>query len=146
MHALHHHYALGAPVPMYLGQDQQIGTLEIAPQLRAVGRLAHQVQLVVQVLVELGHHLARLEPPAIRPEGFEQAGGDLQQGDVVFDDGLDAGTQDLYRDFAAAVLFMQHGEMHLRHRGRGDRLAIELGEDLFHRPAVGLLQFGDGQV
>jgi hypothetical protein len=105
---------------MHLGQDQQVGTLEIAPQLRAVGGLAHQVELVVQVLVELGHHFARLQAPAVGPEGFQQAGGHLQQGDVVLDHRLDAGAQDLHRDLAA---IRQHREMHLGHRGRGHRLA-----------------------
>ena len=146
VHAFHDHHAGGAPVPVHFGQDQQVGTLEVAPQLRAVGRLAHQVQLVVQVFVELGDYLARLEPPAIRPDGFQQVGGNLQQGDVMLDHGQDAGAQDLHRDFAAAVLLVQYREMHLGYRGRGHRLALEPGEDLVHRFAVSLLQFGDGQV
>jgi hypothetical protein len=32
-------------------------------RLGGTGRLAYQVQLVVQVFVELGHHLTRLQPP-----------------------------------------------------------------------------------
>jgi hypothetical protein len=142
MHALHDHHAFAAPIPVHFGQHQQLGAGEVAPQLRAVGGLAHQVQLVVQVLVELGHHFARLQPPAIGPEFFQQVGGHLQQCDVMFDDRQDAGAQDLDRDFAA---IRQHREMHLGHRGRGHRLAIEAGEDLVHRLAVGLLQLGDGQ-
>jgi hypothetical protein len=108
-----------APIPVHLGQHQQVGAGEVAPQLRAVGGFAHQVELVVQVLVELGHHFARLQAPAVGPQFFQQAGGHLQQRDVMLDDGLDAGAQDLDRDFAA---IRQHGEMHLRHRGRGHRL------------------------
>jgi hypothetical protein len=34
-------------------------------------------------------------------------------------------------------------EMHLRHRGGGHRAALEAGEDLVHRLAVGLLQLRD---
>ncbi len=143
VHALHDHHAGGAPVPIHLGQDQQVGALEIAPQLRAVGRLAHQVQFVVQILVELGHHLARLQAPAVGPEGFQQAGGDLQQRDVMLDHRLDAGAQDLDRDLASV---RQHREMHLGYRGRGHRLALEGGEHLIHRLAIGLFQFGDGQL
>ncbi len=60
----------------------------------------------------------------------------------MFDDGQDAGAQDLDRDLAA---IREHREMHLGHRGRGHRGALEVGEDLVHRLAVGLLQLGDGQ-
>jgi hypothetical protein len=127
---------------VHLGQDQQVGTFEIAPQLRTVGGLAHQVQFVVQVLVELRHHFPRLESPAIGPEGFQQVGGDLQQRNVMLDHRLDAGAQDLDRDLAA---IRQHREMHLRHRRRGNRRPVEGGEDLVHRLAIGLFELGDGQ-
>jgi hypothetical protein len=61
----------------------------------------------------------------------------FQQRDVVRDDALDARAQDLDRDLAAVG---QLGEVHLRHRGRGHRLALEVGEHLVHRLAVGALQ------
>jgi hypothetical protein len=92
---------VAAPVPVHLGQHQQVGILEVAPQLRAVGGLAHQVELVMQVLVELGHHFARLQAAAVGPQFFQQVGGHLQQRDVVLDDRLDAGAQDLDRHLAA---------------------------------------------
>ena len=42
----------------------------IAPQLRRVARFAHQIQLVVQVVVKLGHHFTRLEAFAIARQAF----------------------------------------------------------------------------
>ena len=65
VHALHHDHARGAQVPHHLGHQHQVQALHVAPQLRGVGGLAHQVELVVQVDVELGHHLARLQPLAV---------------------------------------------------------------------------------
>ena len=56
---------------------------EIAPQLARVGRLAQQVQLVVEVALELGHHLARLQPPAVAPAALDQAGGGVEQRQVA---------------------------------------------------------------
>jgi hypothetical protein len=93
-------------------------------------------------LVELRHYFARFQAPAVGPELFQQAGGHLQQGDVMLDDGFDAGAQDLDGDLAAVGQF---GEMHLRHRGRGDRGAVEAGEDLVHRFTVGRFKLGDGE-
>jgi hypothetical protein len=94
----------------------------------------------MQVLVELGHHFARLQAAAVGPQSLQQAGGHLEQRDVMLDHRLDAGAQDLYGYFAAV---RQFGEMHLRHRGRGHRAALEAGEDLVHRLAIGLFQLRD---
>ena len=51
---LHHHHRLLAPVPIHLGHVEQWRACKVAPQLGAVGRLAYQIQLVVQIFVELG--------------------------------------------------------------------------------------------
>ena len=45
-HPLHHHHLAGAVVPVHLGHLQQRRILEVAAQQRAVGGLAHQVELV----------------------------------------------------------------------------------------------------
>ena len=77
---------------------------EVAPQLRGIGRFAHQVQFVVQVLGEFGDHLARLQALAVRPELFEQHRQRVEQGQVVLDDRQHVRAQDLDRHFVAAVL------------------------------------------
>jgi hypothetical protein len=109
--------------------------------LRAVGRFAHQVELVFQVLLEFRYHFARAQPLAVGEEFFDHAGGGVQQRDVVCDHRGDAGSQHLHCDRGAVV---QAGEMHLRHRGRSHRVGIEFGEHLRQRPAVGGLQRGGG--
>jgi hypothetical protein len=115
---------------------------EVAPQLGAVGRLAHQVQLVLQVLGELRHHLARLQAAAVRPQHLDQAGGGIEQGDVVGDDAADARPQDLHCHLAPVG---QGGEVHLRHRGARHRIGRECGEHFRHRLAEGALQLGRRQ-
>ena len=77
-HALHHHDARGTPIPMYFRHQQQVGVQKIVTQLRAIRRFTHQIKLVVQVLGEFRHHLARLEAATICPETLKQAGGDAQ--------------------------------------------------------------------
>ena len=71
-----------------------------------------------------------------------QSGQRVEQGDVVVDDRRDARPENLDRHFAAVG---QGRKVHLRHRGRGDRLDIETREDLADRFAVGMLEFGDRQ-
>ena len=67
------------------GTMHQVQALHVAPQLRGVGGLAHQVELVVQVVVELGHHLARLQPLAVGAEPLDPARQRVQQRQVVLD-------------------------------------------------------------
>ena len=65
--ALHDQHGLGAEIPGHLGDAQHPRALEVAAQLRGVGGLAHEVELVVQDLVELGHDLARAQALAVTP-------------------------------------------------------------------------------
>ena len=51
---------------------------EIAPELRAVGGLAHQVELVFQMLLELRHHFARAQPFAVGEQLLHQPGGGVE--------------------------------------------------------------------
>ena len=56
------------------GTSTRPQALHVVAQLRGVGGLAHQVELVVQVGVELGHHLARLEaPPSVDRRSIQPA-------------------------------------------------------------------------
>ncbi len=119
---------------------------EVAAQLRGVGRFAHQVQFVAQVFGEFGDHLARLQALAVRPQPFEQHRQRVEQGQVVLDDRQHVRAQDLDRDFVAAVFLLEHCEMDLGDRRRGDRHRVELGEDLARRAAISLFDFGQRQM
>jgi hypothetical protein len=85
VHALHHDHAAGAVIPVHLRHHQQVRAGEVAAQLAGLGRLAHQVEFVVQVFVELGHDFARLQAAAVGPHPFDQAGGHLHQRQVFVD-------------------------------------------------------------
>ncbi len=90
VHALHGEHRAGRALPDHLGHDQHVAAprlgAEIAAQLAAVGGLSHQVELVVQVLVELGHDLARLEPPAVWAQPLDDARHHAQERHVLLDD------------------------------------------------------------
>ena len=138
VHALHHHDAPRAVVPVDRRHREQRRVREIAPQQRGVRRLAHQVRLVVQVARELGHHLARLEAPPVRPESLDQPRGGLEQQHVLRDRLLDAGPQHLHGDFGAVL---ERAQVHLRDRGAGDGLILEIGEYLLDALAQRTVRF-----
>jgi len=77
-------------VPDHLGDQHQIKALHVAAQLGRVGRFAHQVQLVVQVFVKLGHHLAGFEAFAVGAQVFHPARHHAHQAQVFVDDGQHA--------------------------------------------------------
>ncbi len=146
VHALHHDDVAAAVVPVHLGHPQQPRAGEVAPQLRAVGGLAHQVQFVVQVLVELGHHFARAQPLAVAPQLLHQQRAGLQQRQVLVDRRVHAGPQHLDRDLAAGQRAApEHGEVHLRDRGAGHRLVLEAGEHLVEPAAEAALDLAHRQ-
>ena len=61
MDPLHDHDLAPAQVPVDLRHVQHRGTREIAPQLRGVGRLAHQVKLIEDRPLVVGHDLGRAQ-------------------------------------------------------------------------------------
>jgi hypothetical protein len=144
-HALHDHHRRRALIPVHFGHLQQPRTAEVAPQLRAVGGFAHQVEFVVEILGELADDFARLQPLAVRPDLFEQTGEGVEQRQIAGNDAVHAGAQDLDRDLVAPVLGPQAGEMDLGDRGAGHRRRIEFGKHLTGRPAIGLLDLRQGE-
>ena len=74
VHALHHDHVAACSSPSTIsGTSSSVEAVHVAAQLRRVGGLAHQVELVVQVLVELGDHLARLQPLAVGRQPLDPA-------------------------------------------------------------------------
>ena len=135
-HALHHqHLGLGG-VPVDAGDHQERRVAEVAAQQRAVRGLAREVELVAEVLLELGDDRARLQALAVRPQPLDQHRRGVHQREVLLDHAGDRRAQHLDRDRRrrAAVLRRQLGEVHLRDRRARDRLALERCEDLA-RPA-----------
>ena len=131
VHALHHHHVGVAEVPENLGHQQQVQPFHVAAQLRGIGGLAHQVQLIVEVGVELGHHFARLEALAVAGELFHPTGHHVHERQVFVDDALHAWAHHLDGHLAlVAFAVADGGKVHLRNRGAGHGLALE-GEKNF---------------
>ena len=141
LHAVHHHHVFRAPVPIHFGHGEQRRIPEIASELRAVGRLPHQIELVFQMFLELGDHLARTQAPAVGEQRLDQSRQRIEQADVVRDHRADAGAQHFHRDRFAV---RQAREMHLRDRSRGDRHGVEFDESFAHGLAQGGFDGGDG--
>ncbi len=136
VHALHHEHLGGAPVPEHLGHQQQVGVGEVAAQLAGVGGLAHQVEFIVQVLVELGDHLARLQALAVGPQLLHPRGHVAHQREIAVDHRQHAGAQHLHGHLAAIVgTAAQRGEVHLRDRGARHRMMVEAMEQRRQRLA-----------
>ena len=145
IHALHHQHFGADPVPEHLRHHDQMQIGHVAAQLGGTGGFAHQVQLIVQVLVELGHHLARLEALAVGRQAVYPRGHHADQAHILVDDLQHAGAQHFHRHLAlASVLVTQGGEMHLRDGCAGHRLPIEAQENLADRLAERPLDDGDG--
>ena len=103
---------------------------EVAPQLAGVGGLAHQVQFIVQVVVEFRNHVARAQAFAVGPQPLDQACCDAHQVEVTFNHAEHVGTQHLDGDLAAIV---QDRKMHLRDRRGGDRIVVKRPEQQVRR-------------
>ena len=131
-HALHHHHALRAQVPVHRGHEEQRRAGEVAAELARVRRFAHQIELVVEVARELGHHLARLEAAAFGPPALGERRAGLEQREVAGDRRLDARAQHLDRDLGAVV---QPAEMHLGDRGACHGLRFERTEHVLNASA-----------
>ena len=134
-HALHDDHGLGAQLPVHLRHHDQLQAFHVAAQLSGIGGFAHQIELVVQVVVELGNHFARLQSLAIGRQPLDPARQGAHQRDVVVDHRQHVGSQHLDGNFAAVL---QRGEMNLRDRSTGHRLDLEAGEHGFDALAESL--------
>ena len=140
---LHHQHVAAAVVPVHLRDAQQRGALEVALELIGVGRLAHQVQLVVQVVVELVDHFHGAQPPGVGRQAHGQRGAGAQQAQVVLDHVQHARAQHLHGHLGAVV---QAGTVNLGDGGRGDGLAAELGKGLLQPHLQPALDLGYGLI
>ena len=144
-HTLHHDHLGVAEVPEHLGNQHQVQPLHVAAQLRGIGGLLDQVEFVVQVVVEFGHHLARLQAFAVGAEFFHPTRHGAHQLQVFLDGRAHAGAQDLdghITQLARAVA--DGGKVHLCNRGAGHGHTFEMGKHLVHRTPERTLDGGDG--
>ncbi|OIQ69283.1 hypothetical protein GALL_491170 [mine drainage metagenome] len=147
LHALHDHDVGHAIVPEHLGNQNQVKIGHVAPQLCRTGGLTHQVQLIVQVLVKLGHHFARLEPFAVIGQTVDPASHHSHQVQVFVDGRQHARTQHFDGNFtmlSAAVL--EYGKVHLGDRGAGDWLALKRHKNVVHLFLESFLDDGNGHL
>ena len=129
-----------AEIPEHLGDQHQVQAFHVAAQLGSVRGLAHQVKLVVQVGVELGHHLARLEALAVGRELLDQLGHRAHQRQVAVDHRQHARAQHLDGNIAQlARTGADGGKVHLGNRGAGNGLFVKADKDLGQRLAEGPL-------
>ncbi|MCY1205597.1 hypothetical protein D9M72_171490 [compost metagenome] len=139
--AFHHQHLGAAPVPVDLGHVEQRRAVEVAAQLAGVGRLAQQVELVVDGLLVVVHHFYRAQAAGVGGHALGQAGEEEQPGEVLADDRPQVGADHLHHHFLAAF---QLGSVDLGHRGRGQRLDVEAGEHLADPGAQLFLDTRDG--
>ena len=143
VHALHDQDFGGAQVPPHLGDEHQVQPLHVAAQLGCTGGFAHQIQLVVQVFVELGHHLAWLQSLAICRQAFHPAGHHAHQAQVLVDDIEHARPQHLHCHLTwLALPVAQHGKVHLGDGRTGHRGVLKRIKQLGQGLAQGALDGG----
>ncbi len=145
VHALHHHHLGVAIVPKHFGNQHQIEPLHVAPQLGRVGRFAQQVQLVVQVFVELGHHLARFEAFALGRQRVHPTGHHAHEAQVFVNNRQHVGPQHLDRHFASALATVaQDSKVDLGDGGAGHGHLVKLRKNRVQRFAKSAFDGGHG--
>ena len=85
IHPLHHHHAPRGVIPADFRHGDQIAALHIVAQLAGVGRLALQIQFLMQMALYLRNHLNRFEPFAINVIFFKVACRCIHTLDIDFD-------------------------------------------------------------
>ena len=111
-------------------------------QLAGVGGFAHQIEFVVQVFVEFGHHFARFQPLAVGKQALDAACGKTHQRQILLDDFCQIRAQHFHGHFFAAE---QGGAVHLGDGGAGNGLRVESGIQFFNRLAQRLFDLAARQ-
>ncbi|MNT12929.1 hypothetical protein D3C72_1478790 [compost metagenome] len=111
---LHHQHFRSAPVPIDLRHVEQRRTFEVTLQLAGVGRLAQQIEFVVDGFFVVLDHVDRVQQARIGGEFFGSAGEDKQPRKILRDDRLQTRPDHFDHHFFAG--FQLRG-MYLRHGG-----------------------------
>jgi hypothetical protein len=116
------------------------GNAEVGIAAGVVGHLGERRSLQPQVHLDRNraaqgvHRLDHAKPPRLGRQGFGALGGKRERIEIDAKALLDAGAEHLDRHRLAAVRRLHFGTVHLRDRGRGDRIA-ERGKRLRNRAA-----------
>ena len=79
VHPFDGQHVVAAIIVKHLRHNQHFAVFEIAAELAAIGRFAHQIQLVVQILVEFVHHFARPQAFAVGKQPLHPTRTETQQ-------------------------------------------------------------------
>ena len=130
VHALHHQHIGGAVVPQHFRNEHQVEPRHIAAQLSGTRSFTNEIEFVVQIFVELRHHLARLEAPPVGRQAAHDVGHQVHEPQVFIDGVQHARTQHFDRHVPFAPLAVtQNRKMHLCNGGAGHRRVFERNKD-----------------
>lgn len=133
--AFHDHDVPARLGPIYSGNVEVVGILEIAPQLGGGGAFPQEVEFVQDGLFVFGDHLSRTQPASGAPIALGKFGEGIEQTDIALDDAPDVGTKDL--DDHLPTIREARG-MDLGNGGGSDGRFVEYGEDLAQGMTIGL--------
>ncbi|MNZ34692.1 hypothetical protein D3C78_520730 [compost metagenome] len=139
--ALHHQHFRPAPVPVHLGHVHHLRAFEVALELAGVGRLAQQVEFVVDGFFVVVDHFHRVQQARIGRNPLGATGNQEQPGQVLGDDRLETGAHHLDHHLFTAL---ELGRVHLGNRGRGQGLDVEAAKHFADLGPELLLDQGDG--
>ena len=121
-------------IPADFRNENQIAALHIVAQLAGVGRLALQIQFLMQMALYLRNHFHRFEPFSIDMIFFKVACRCVHTLDIDFDQLINIRSQHFHRDLAPRPLTRANGRpMYLRNRSGGHIVIIKRTEQLIHR-------------
>ena len=81
-----------AVVPVDFGDVELVGSFEVALQLRRARRLAHEIEFMLERLLELGHDFQRTQAPRLRPVPLGKFGEREQHLEIAADHRVDIGS------------------------------------------------------
>ena len=128
----HDQHGPGGVVPVDLGDVDLVAVLEIGGELLDGAGLDVHVQLLADGPLEFLDQIDGADDPADLKGLLDLPGEVVHQPDVVPDDPVGARTDDLHGDRLTGA---EGGAVDLGHRGRGNGLGFEPGENVLDGPA-----------
>lgn len=74
IHPFQHQHIAAAKIVEHFRHQELRGFGKIAPQLRGIAGFKHQVEFIVQIVIELGHYGARAQAAAVGEQASDPAG------------------------------------------------------------------------
>ena len=140
---LHHHDVLGAEAHVGHGAGDELAVLVVAVELLEVARLHEKVGLLAEGLPELFHHVGEVQELVALDEGQQVPHERAHDVDVLRHHLLHVRALHLDGHVGPAG---EARPVHLRHRGRAQRMLADGVEDGVEARAVLLLEHGDDRL